>query len=954
MLKSGKMKKVLIAALLALLVICACVFTLTACGGKDGGQDKEQNKEQNGGKDEEQNKNTEPTITVALMTTLPKTQYEEGETFSVDGMEWSVVYDDLSTGSVKFTSETKGVTVNPSRALTPEDNKVEVTYCGFTMPIPVVVAKAEPAILMATVTTFPKTQYEEGETFSMDGMVWSVAYDDLSTGTVSFTDETEDVTFTPSGALKTSDTSVEITYKGYTLLTPIPITVKPEAPITDYYILDFPDKTEYFEGEQFEIDGLEVNFTYGDGSRKTVTFTSETEGVSVSPAKFNSNPNGDPDYVYPNKVQVTYKGFKFNVPVSVKYPEVSELRIKTNPKKTTYFEGESFDPSGLVITVVWEDGDTMSYPATSAHFSIPTTPLTLNSDSVRIKYVNNYTIYGNIYVDVPVEVIYVTDVEIDTPPATTEYVAGQTFDPSGMKINVTYSNGDTVKVALAKDTEGLTLPDRAIAFSDSSVRIYYRNKPITVKIEILRGVYIEAENAAIDSSTFKTPSEAVDKDGKPNASGGKYVSDLNAGDSITFSFYSDKAGKGDLAFILASKYLKADKDWSPVKMGDCQFNLICKFLVNGEEYDIPDSVILPGGEAETSAGAAWLWYNWKEVTFGNVDFVQGVNEVVLEFIPHNINDCSQSSFNGTFTANVDSLKVTSEECEIEPRYYAYEFQNAEVCRSDDDGIILVLSGTVDYVHYTEGEVAQALERYLKIGLKAYDTIFDLAVSFAQVDGEYFTVAAILSDIRYEFTYVVTVGGENLEADAEYINDDDYYEHFMYYIFKSNYYGDEVRLTVERCDTFHIYGIDGVTIEEGENGEALYCLTGEFYASGYSEEEIKTELAWLYFGLQFNPEAAGYGNSWEEFVFTAVEVEIIGYDTFKIKYDISKLEDYCYTTHFMMGLNWQYEWKPSDVKLDYSKNSTTTIGNKQYTVISVPGSAAGYNYWGCVGLEIETL
>ena len=942
MLNSSKIKKIFIAVFLVFVAACMCAFTLTACGKKTDGQEED----------------TVKPIFFAVISKLPKTLYTEGETFSVDGMEWSVSYEDLTTDTVAFSTATQGVTINPSRALTSADVLVEVTYGGYTLPVPVIVKKAHPDITMALVSKLPKIQYTEGETFSVEGMEWEVAYEDLSTETIKFTAETENVTFSPSGPLKPSDTSVSVTYNGYTLLTPIPITVK--AKIVDCDILKNPSQTEYFEGESFKIDGLKVKFKYSDSSSETVTFTSQTNGISLNPSKFNGNSSGNTDYVYPENVEVTYNGFKFNVPVSVKYPAVTGLSIKSMPTKTRYKVGDTFNSAGLMITVSWEDGTQKNYSASS--FTIPVAPFTGEDTKVTASYQDKY--YKTIlYLDIPVQVMDITNAIVTKLPDKTEYVAGENFDPTGMVATLSYTSGNTEEIAFKKGMEGLTLPENPLTASDNVVRIFYYSYPKDINIEILKGVYIEAENAIINSPTYGIATDAVDKNGIPNASGGKYVSELNAGDRVTFVFNSDKTGKCDIAFILASKYLKEDNNWVPVEMGNCQFNKICKFSVNGEEYNISDKIILPGGSAETSAGAMWLWFNWKEVVFKDIAVVSGMNEVVLEFIPHNIQDCSQPVFNGKFTANLDSLKVTSSTCDIEVCSYNYSAQSVDIEEADGKAALIV-KGNINYSRLTDEEAAKLMQDTVilsfadkyALNLNAYS---NFTVSVTETDetadersGE-FTLTANLSLFIGKGIYYIGLDGKllNFSVTEKTVSSgkNDYKLYFA---------GGKPAIKVDFAGgaSFGIASLTNVEIAEVDNRKAVYCLSGTYSANRFDEEEIKALLKAEYFCLKKNIYSATmqWEGEWTEYNFTACEVIVEG-NKFTLKYDITALEDYHYTSYFGLNYDGNGEGKLTDLKLGSDIGDVTNVYGRNYELVSYTGhDESAYHFWGCVGVIIVTF
>ena len=133
----------------------------------------------------------------------------------------------------------------------------------------------QPTVTLSSIaiTTAPdKTTYKAGETFDKAGMVVTATYSDGSKKAVT------GYSYSPTAALKTSDTEVEVTYTegGVTKKATQKITVnKAEEPATktlkSISITKSPNKTTYTEGESFDKTGMVVTAKYTDGSEKTVT-----------------------------------------------------------------------------------------------------------------------------------------------------------------------------------------------------------------------------------------------------------------------------------------------------------------------------------------------------------------------------------------------------------------------------------------------------------------------------------------------------------------------------------------------------------------------------------------------------------------------------------------------------------------------------------------------------------
>lgn len=788
------------------------------------------------------------TIVTALPSKPPKLNYFAGETFSVEGMEWSVGYSDLSTETIKFTAETE-YTVDITRPLAVGDALVKVTYGGYTMPIIIVVSPK--AAVGATVKTQPQTDYIEGEYFVADGMIWEITYTDGSNETVTFTKDTE-YTVDFEGALDRAVNQVSVTYAGITKKIGINVlpAPSPSAKIVDHEILK-GCKTEYFTDEYFDVTGLTVMFTYSDGGAERVEFTIDTDGLVYPTAKLVVDAN----------LPVIYKGYTFEIAVTVKEPAVKSITLVTPPDKTRYFEGEIFDINGMKVRVIWEDGFSTDVTLNSNNAEFSNSALKVSDTSVTVRYLDPWSQTSGT-VEVPVTVVGVKSVTVKAQPVKKKYVEGEYFDAKGMTVTVTYTDGASEDVDIVKGVNAIWADD-ALREATESITVYYgfaqyaTKWALTVDIEIIAGVYIEAENARIEGADYDINDNAVDKNGVNNASGGKYVANLQAGDSVTFSFNSDVAGNGSVAFVLASQYLLEDNNWTPISMGNCRFNVICEFWLNGVKQSVDDGVILPGGEADDRIdGEAWLWYNWQEVVLNDIPLIQGRNDVVLKFIPHSYNDCSQSSFNGKFGANVDSLKVTSLGCEVTPCDLSVTFDGLEASLSEENGTVYyVISGNANYVDLRKDEV----ERAINFGLELNKVIFggngehyldgaeDREVTFT--DDTRFTVKVALNGLEaggYLTLFGVSADGvtAGLISGSATVNEERVFLDGYYYYLVENpsdgSYRDCVAFVKESAKHVEDYTAELADIDE-QDGKVVLTLSGEITYCDFTEEEAAAAL-----------------------------------------------------------------------------------------------------------------
>ena len=151
-----------------------------------------------------------------------------------------------------------------------------------------------------------------------------------------------------------------------------------------------PDKTTYEAGEDFAPAGMVVTAHYVDADD-----SEHTKDVVIANSDLTFDPETDLQ-AGTTSVTISYGGKETTQDITVTAPKVWDLQsiaVSTEPDKTTYTEGEYFDPTGLVVTATFEErgntsntknvdvdnNDLVFTPSTS-------TALTTSDESVTIRY----------------------------------------------------------------------------------------------------------------------------------------------------------------------------------------------------------------------------------------------------------------------------------------------------------------------------------------------------------------------------------------------------------------------------------------------------------------------------------------------------------------------------------------------------------------------------------------
>ena len=115
-----------------------------------------------------------------------------------------------------------------------------------------------------------------------------------------------------------------------------------------------PSKTVYTVGETIDLTGAVITANYGLGTINGVNYNAVdvTDDVAAVGDKSGTATLGATD----TKIIVSFGGEKAEIAVTVK--AVKDIAVKTNPTKTAYKVGETFDAAGSEVTITWSDNST--------------------------------------------------------------------------------------------------------------------------------------------------------------------------------------------------------------------------------------------------------------------------------------------------------------------------------------------------------------------------------------------------------------------------------------------------------------------------------------------------------------------------------------------------------------------------------------------------------------------
>lgn len=326
--------------------------------------------------------------------------------------------------------------------------------------------------------------------------------------------------------------------------------------------------------------------------------------------------------------------------LDVVYPEFianpcTDIEITTQPK-TSYIEGEAFDPSSLVFTATYEDGTTAEDLTSAVIDWSPKRPLTTADEKVTISYMG----YEK-EIAVTVAEKKITALAITKAPNRTTFAKGEALDLTGIEVTATYEDESTEKVTdyTVKDSEnknyisGETTLDAAGSVTlKLTATSGGASATAELKISVFEGITVQAEatgehgenESYVELAPIKSGSGVRINNGAALSEGGACVESIVIGDKVTFNVYAAVAGDYDFVVRLCSTLRRQEGG------GTLAANLeqVFKVTVGETQLDL-SSIEVPALDLPEGGN---IWFNWQDVDFGTVHLEAGYNAIVFECI----------------------------------------------------------------------------------------------------------------------------------------------------------------------------------------------------------------------------------------------------------------------------------------------------------------------------------
>lgn len=237
--------------------------------------------------------------------------------------------------------------------------------------------------------------------------------------------------------------------------------------LTEIKITSMPTKLNYYVGDELDLAGLEVTAVYSNGNQVIISsYLTSIEDAEIISESGNIT------------IQISFEQKISSFKIKVEEVFLTDLQIAQEPQKTTYYEYEHLDLTGLIIKAYYNNGCIKEI--TDYTLNIPTdNELSTEDKEVIISYGEKTVSYS-----ISVIKIEITKIEIEQKPTKLIYNYGETISLEGLVIKATCNNGNNIYLNKYTSSieEGCPLTTHGV----QSVKILYENFELEFQIEVLK------------------------------------------------------------------------------------------------------------------------------------------------------------------------------------------------------------------------------------------------------------------------------------------------------------------------------------------------------------------------------------------------------------------------------------------------------------------------------------
>ena len=393
--------------------------------------------------------------------------------FDPEGLEVHVTYNNGTTKD--FDAADLEISYSGFDTTTAKTITMTGTYEGVSGTFNVVINPVE--LVSVAVKTMPnKTKYYVGDEFDQTGLTLTATYNNGKTETI-----TNGITCTGFSSEAVGSKTVTASYGGKSTTFNVDIEA---VKLVSIAVKTNPTKMSYYQGDALDSTGLTLTGTYNNGKTETITTGFTCSALDSSSAGQKT-------------ITVTYQGLTTTFTVTVVAVNLVSVAVKTMPNKTSYFTGEAFDQTGLTLTATYNNGktETISTGISCTGFS----SATAGQKTITASYAGKSTTFT-----VEVKAIVPVSISIKKAPNKTEYFVGDSYDGTGLVVNVVYNNGTNKDITTGFTTSGFS----SASAGKNTVTVSYEGFTaafdVTIKAVELTGIEIAKQP---NKTTFNTGDE---------------------------------------------------------------------------------------------------------------------------------------------------------------------------------------------------------------------------------------------------------------------------------------------------------------------------------------------------------------------------------------------------------------------------------------------------------------
>ena len=361
------------------------------------------------------NNRQEPIRSIELLTSPTNARLIEGLLPDLSGATVKILYEDGFEITTDVTSQMLSeLDIHQLGVQT-----VHLTYGGKTTAETIDIEVIPKSIVSMAVTTPPaKTTYVQGQPLNPAGGRLTIYYNNNTSEEVDLSEAQLSYTASQPG-----DATATAVYQGFEANFSITVTER----IVKSISLIEPTKLSYIEGQPLDLTGGKLRCTYESDDHYTEEIPLDLSMISG----YNS------DVLGIQNLTATYAGQTATFVVSVKAKALTDIRLTVPPDKTSYIEGEPFNPAGMIVTAYYDNGTS----ETVTDFTLSGYDSTPGAKTITVTYGGKMATF-----EVTVTAKSLTYIAVTKQPDKTTYLEGDAFDRTGLEVTAYYDNGTSETV----------------------------------------------------------------------------------------------------------------------------------------------------------------------------------------------------------------------------------------------------------------------------------------------------------------------------------------------------------------------------------------------------------------------------------------------------------------------------------------------------------------------------